>query len=186
MIDMLVLQVPLGDELYDEERGVFSKPKTVERRCEHSLFTVSKWEEKWHIPFFVDNDKTEEQLTDYIRCMLIDETQEPYLVHLRSEDIIAINEYISDPATATTVHTFGPTQSRGRQIVTSEVLYFQMFSRQIPIECQHWHINRFMMLLRVWDAYNADPKTGKMSRKQTAAMYARENARRQRLMHSKG
>ena len=114
--------------------------------------------------------------------MLIDETQEPYLAHLRSEDVIAINDYISDPATATTVHTFGPTQSRGRQIVTSEVLYFQMFSRQIPIECQHWHINRFMMLLRVWDAYNADPKTGKMSRKQTAAMYARENARRQRLL----
>lgn len=186
MIDMLVIQVQIGDELYDDERGVFLEPDTIELRLEHSLFTVSKWEEKWHVPFFTDADKTNEQLLDYVRCMLIDETQEQYLQYLSEDDVEKINDYITDEATATTVHTFGPNTNRSHHVITSEVLYYQMFSRQIPIECQHWHINRLMMLLRVWDAYNADPKSGKMSRKQTSALYAKENARRLQRLHSKG
>lgn len=181
---MLVIQVPTGDELFDEGTGKFITGPTVPVRLEHSLFTVSKWEEKWKVPFLSKTKKSVEQIIDYIRFMAVDGIDDDLLNRLTEKNLESIEQYIEDPATATTVREYG-TQGRGRQsVITSEVLYFQMFSRQIPMECEHWHLNRLIMLIRVWDAYNSPQK--KMSRKQTARMYADLNASRRRQSGTKG
>lgn len=174
---MLVVQVQIGE---DEERMF------VPMKFEHSLFTISKWEEKWHISFFNDADKTEDQILDYIRCMVVDESDLAYLDYLTPANVEEILDYIADPATATKVYSRNQNGVMRRKSTTSEVLYFQMFSRQIPMECQHWHINRLIALIQVWDVYNADPKSNKMSKKQTRDWYIQENARRRAQMHSKG
>lgn len=174
---MLVVNVRIGEG---------KEEMLVPVEFEHSLFTISKWEEKWHISFFDDADKTEDQILDYVRCMIVDDYQLQYINLLTPDNVQTILDYISDPATATKVYSERTGSVTRRKNITSEVLYYQMFSRQIPIECQHWHINRLIALIQVWDVYNADPKSNKMSRKQTREWYARENARRRAQMHSKG
>lgn len=174
---MLVVQVQIGE---GEQRML------VPVKFEHSLFTISKWEEKWHVSFFDDADKTEDQILDYIRCMIVDDDDLVYLDRLTTDDVQTVLDYISDQATATKVYSDRPGNNMRRKNITSEVLYYQMFSRQIPMECQHWHINRLIALIQVWDVYNTDPKSNKMSRKQTREWYSQENARRRARMHSKG
>ena len=181
---MLVIHVNVsGDEVYDEATDEFKPGSSVPLRLEHSLYTISKWEEKWKKPFLSNDEKTEEEMVDYIRCMSIDDVSNSVLNQLTQKDVEAIGKYISDSATATIItdHTH---HSSNRQIITSEVLYCWMFSRQIPMECEHWHLNRLIALIRVWDAYNGTQK--KMSRKDTASMYARENERRKAMLRSKG
>lgn len=181
---MLVLHVNAsGDEVYDEETGEFKPGSSVPLRLEHSLYTISKWEEKWKKPFLSDDEKTEDEMVDYIRCMAIDDVPDSLLNQLTQEDVKAIGKYISDDATATTINDHTHPGPR-KHIITSEVIYYWMFSRQIPMECEHWHLNRLITLMRVWDAYSGSQK--KMSRKDTASMYARENARRKAMMKSKG
>lgn len=180
---MLVINIPEGDELYDETTGEFLPGSSVPVRLEHSLFTISKWEEKWHVPFLTNKPKTDEQTLDYIRCMAIDGIDDRLLANLSEANVKAIDDYIGDPATATTVNEHQK-QKHSSQIMTSEVLYIQMFSRQIPIECEHWHINRLLMMLRAWDALNSPQK--KMSKKQTAAWYKEQNARNRAKYHTKG
>lgn len=181
---MLVIHVnESGEELYDEATGEFRQGSSVPLRLEHSLYTISKWEEKWKKPFLSSDEKTEDEMVDYIRCMSIDEVPDSLLNRLTQEDVDNIGKYISDDATATTI-TDHYHHGSSRQIITSEVLYYWMFSRQIPMECEHWHLNRLITLMRVWDAYSGSQK--KMSRKDTASMYARENARRKAMLKSKG
>lgn len=178
---MLVINIPNGDELYDEDTGEFIPPSSVSVRFEHSLFTVSKWEEKWHIPFLTKKKKTDEQVLDYIRCMAIDGIDDDLLTKLTESNLKEINDYISDKATATTV------RSRKRPgktpIMTAEVIYVQMFTRQIPMECEHWHLNKLLMLLQTWDAMNSNDK---MSKKETAEYYRKQNAINRAHYHTKG
>lgn len=181
---MLVIQVPTSDELFDESTGRFITGPTVSLRLEHSLFTVSKWEEKWKTPFLSRSKKTTDQIIDYIRCMAVDGIDDETLNHLTEKNLESIYSYIEDPATATTIREYGSHGRGGSSVTTSEVLYFQMFSRQIPMECEHWHLNRLITLIRVWDAYNGPQK--KMSKRQTARMYADLNASRRHQSGSKG
>ena len=67
---MLQIKVP-GKETWDEKTEEFvSCPDTV-LSLEHSLISISKWESKWHMPFLGKDQKTPEQIMDYIRCMTI-------------------------------------------------------------------------------------------------------------------
>ena len=67
---MLKIVIP-GIELYDEEKEEFitTKPQTL--HLEHSLVSLAKWESKWNKPFLTKDNKTYEEIIDYIRCMTI-------------------------------------------------------------------------------------------------------------------
>jgi hypothetical protein len=109
-----------------------------------------------------DVPKTREETIDYIRCMTITQNVDPnvYLC-ITDQHIQQVNAYISDSMTAT---TFKNTQRKGgRQIITSEVIYYYMIELQIPMECQKWHLNRLMTLIRVCDEKSKSGK--KMSRR---------------------
>jgi hypothetical protein len=76
-----------------------------------------------------------------------------------------------------------------REIITSELIYYWMVALQIPFECQKWHLNRLLTLVRVCNAKNeeASPSTkNKMSQRQMMARAAALNAQRQAKYHTKG
>lgn len=183
---MLQIVVP-GIEEYDEVHNLFVERGKQKLQLEHSLVSLSKWEAKWHKPFYRTGKDafTEEELIDYIRCMTITQNVPPDVyLRLTSENVNEITKYIRDSMTATTFSE-SPGGSRRRQIITSEYVYFLMFSYRIPKECEKWHLNRLMTLIRIFQEENKDPKK-KPSRAATMSRYRALNAARRAKLHSKG
>lgn len=165
-------------ELFDEKTNRFITVKETELVLEHSLLSVSKWEAKWKKPFLVDHAlDTDEKVLDYIRCMTITpQKPDPNLYLCLSEaNIKEIIDYINDPMTATWFKDTKKKKPVSKEILTSEVLYWQMIALNIPIEFQKWHLNRLTTLIRVCNAKN-NPE--KMSKKDLAAENAAINAQR--------
>lgn len=181
---MLQLKIPLTQEGWDEEKQEFVEPKVQVLQLEHSLVSLSKWESKWCKSFISNNNKTDEEILDYVKCMTITQNVDPSVYYrLTKDNIKAINDYIAAPMTATNF----PEDKNGkksREVVTSELIYYWMVALQIPFECQKWHLNRLLTLIRVCNVKNAPPK--KMSKKATTSEYARLNAARRAKMNSKG
>lgn len=180
---MLKIDIP-EREFYDEKTERFGKIKATRLYLEHSLISISKWESKWHKPFF-DSDKTTEETMDYIRCMILNREidDDSIVVNLLTRnDIQKINDYINDPMTATTIKDDG---KRGRtQKITSELIYCWMVQFNIPAEYEKWHINRLIMLIRVCGEENKPKK--KMSKREIMAQNKALNAARKARLNSKG
>ena len=103
--------------------------------------------------------------------------------YLSEENLQEINKYIESPMTA----TYFINESRSgtsREQVTSELIYYWMISLNIPFECQKWHLNRLLTLMRVCDIKNRPAK--KMSRKEIMSRNAMLNEVRRKKMNSKG
>lgn len=172
---MLQITIPEA-EFFNEETEEFINVKRQTLQLEHSLISISKWESKWCKPFLGKEEKTGEEMIDYIRCMTITQNVDPmvYLAIPRSE-MERIKEYIHAPMTAT---WFSDKEHRApsRKIITSELIYYWMIAQNIPLECEKWHLNRLFTLLRVCSEKNAPPK--KMGKKQAAAQQRSLNAQR--------
>lgn len=180
---MLTITVP-GREVYNDETEEFVSIKDTTLQLEHSLISISKWESKWHVPFLNTPDMTVEQTLDYVRCMSLKDNVDPTVYQcLTTKNIQQIKDYISDPMTATTINerTTGP---RNREILTSEVIYYQMIALTIPFECQKWHLNRLIMLIRVCAIKNQPAK--KMGKSELASRNHALNAARRQRLHTKG
>lgn len=153
-------------------------------QLEHSLVSLSKWESKWHKPFLDKIDKTAEETMDYIRCMTITQNVDPMVYRCITNEIVRqVSEYIDDPMTAT---WFSKEKKRSfnTETVTAEIIYYWMIVYNIPFECQKWHLNRLLTLIRVCDVKNAPPE--KLSRKEVARRNAALNAARRKAYRSKG
>lgn len=179
---MLKIMVPSG-ELYDERTERFITVNGRELQLEHSLVSISKWESKWKKPFLSGEAKSREETIDYIRCMTISQNVDPNVfLGLSEANIDAVNRYIDDPMTAT---TFKNSQKKpNRQIITSEIIYYWMISLEIPMECQKWHLNRLLTLIRVCDEKNQPGK--KKSRKDVIAENRALNQMRRARTGSRG
>lgn len=181
---MLLLQVPMGLSEWDEEREVFVDPATEELQLEHSLVSVSKWESKWCKPFLSKENKTSDELLDYIKMMAIEPVKSDEVWNnLTKENIHDIETYINAPMTATTFSK-DKRQVNNREIITTELIYYWMFSLQIPIECEYWHLNRLLTLIRVFNVKNAPPP--KYSKGDLMRRNAALNAQRRARLNSKG
>ena len=151
---MLTITIP-AREMFDDKTQRFLSTKEQTLQLEHSLVSLSKWESKWNKPFLSKDEKTTEETLDYIRCMTITQNVDPDIYNgLTSSNIESINKYIDAPMTATTFHNDNQ-KGRGREIVTSELIYYWMISHNIPMECQKWHLNRLLTLIRVCNVKNA-------------------------------
>ena len=180
---MLQITVP-AVELWDEKRQLFINVKEHKLQLEHSLVSISKWESKWCKPFLSRNDKTVEEVLDYVKCMTITQNVDPEIYkYLTEENVAAINEYIDAPMTATTFSEDGLSKTN-REIVTSELIYYWMIALNIPIKFEKWHLNRLLTLIRVCNIKNNPPK--KMSRKEILARNAALNAERRQKLNTKG
>lgn len=180
---MLTITVP-AFEMWDEKNEKFVNIKECTLQLEHSLISLSKWESKWCKPFLFTKEKTEEETLDYVRCMTLTSRVPPEVYYgLTSENIKAINMYIEAPMTAT---CFGADwNGRGnREIVTSELIYYWMIALNIPFECQKWHLNRLLTLIRVCNIKNKPAK--KMSRREIMSRNAALNAARRKQLGTNG
>ena len=180
---MLVITIP-ATEMYDEKTQEFFTFKEQTLQLEHSLVSLSKWESKWCKAFLSRDEKTLEETIDYIKCMTITQNVDPSVYNrLTKSNIIDINKYIEAPMTATTFYE-NSQKGRGRETVTAELIYYWMISLNIPMECQKWHLNRLLTLIRVCNVKNTPPK--KMSRRDIMSRNAALNAKRRQQFNSKG
>lgn len=181
---MLNLIIP-STEIYDEEKNEFIYTKETSLQLEHSLLSISKWESKWHKPFLTEEKKTTEEIIDYVRCMTLTQNvkSETYL-GLTRDNLKDVEAYIEDPMTATTFNDSNKT-GKNKEIITSEIIYYWMIAQNIPIECQKWHINRLLTLIKVCSIKN-DTKPKKMSRKEVMSRNKALNDARRAATGSKG
>lgn len=180
---MLQVIVP-SIELFDDDKQEFLYTKAETLQLEHSLLSLSKWEEKWCKPFLGKDDKTNEQTIDYIRCMTINKNVSSEVYdHLPSNIFTQIRDYIRAPMTATWFNE-DPNQKKSRDIVTAEVIYYWMISQNIPVEFQKWHLNKLLTLIRVCNLKNAPPK--KMGKKDMLAQRQALNDARRAKFKTKG
>lgn len=179
----LTLIIPKTDDLWDPVKEEFVTQPAVTLHLEHSLMSVSKWEAKYHRPFLYRQDKkSSEEMLDYIRMMTFSpKVDDSVYYRIAQEQYDQISAYIEDPMTASTVRETG---SPSREIVTSELIYYWMISLNIPFECQKWHLNRLIMLIRVCSAKNAKPR--KMSKGEIRRRNSALNAARRAQLHSRG
>lgn len=181
---MFQLKIPLSPEGWDEEKCEFVEPKVQILQLEHSLISLSKWESKWCKPFLKKGEKTEEEILDYIKYMTLTQNVKPEVYdHLTTENIRQILSYIDAPMTATTFSN-DKNGKPSREIITSELIYYWMITLQIPFECQKWHLNRLITLIRVCEVKNAGPK--KMSKREVMSRNAQLNAARRQQLNTKG
>lgn len=179
---MLQLTI-VTEEGYDEVASKFVASDTTVLRLEHSLVSLSKWESEWELPFLGDGEKTVEQTQDYIRKMNLGEEFPENLFHsFKDSDYAAIDKYINAKMTAT---WFSEAQDPpSRETVTAELIYYWMISLDIPFDCQNWHLNRLLTLIKVCNLKNAPKK--KMNFADIARRRSELNEQRRREMGSRG
>lgn len=180
---MLRIHVPAQEE-WDPVSETFITVKEQDLNLEHSLVSISKWEAKWHKAFLGKTPKTEEEVRDYIRCMTLTQNVNPDVYNcLPQEAYDQINSYIEDPATATTFFD-DEKKSTNREVITSELIYYWMIALNIPFECQKWHLNRLLALVRICSIKNQPNK--KMSKSEIMSRNRALNEARRKAHNSRG
>lgn len=186
---MLKIFVPPSED-FNETTGEFVIFDGYTLYLEHSLVSISKWESKWHVPYMTDPDdkkypKTEEMIFDYVKCMTINKDVDPSVYdHLTTKNVDDIKNYIENPMTATWFREDTKKGPKSKEYTTSEVIYYWMVSLQIPWECEKWHLNRLLTLIRVCNSKN-NPNN-KMSKKDILKNNAALNKARRAASGSKG
>lgn len=102
-----------------------------------------------------------------------------------------LDAYMNDPMTATwfredeNTNKAGPRSGKSTaSAVTSEVLYYDMVELGIPFECEKWHLNRLLTLIRVCNEKHKPPK--KVSKSEQAARRKALNAKRKKELGTRG
>jgi hypothetical protein len=179
---MLTIVIPL-QEAFNEETSTFEIVSSVSLSFEHSLVSLSKWESNFEKPFLSSKDKTSVELMWYIKAMILDPEFPPEVFDHFTNDIIdQLNAYINAKMTATWFSDSAAAK-RSQEVITAEIIYHWMISLGIPFECQHWHLNRLLTLIRVCNEKNA-PK--KMSAREIALRNRALNEQRKSQLGSKG
>lgn len=171
-------------ELWDERSQKFHYVKSCKFEIEHSLESLSKWEQKYHLPFMSYDKKTTDHVRHYIRCMNLTEGIPPDTFdYLPSKIIDEITEYINDPMSANTLRP-DPPKGIGRPTITAETIYYKMLIHNIPFECSKWHLNRLLALIDYCDVKSEPPK--KMSKQEVLRKFYETNEARLAKTGSKG
>lgn len=181
---MLTIVVP-ASEVYNELTNEFSYTNETTLRLEHSLVSISKWEAKWKVPFLGQKKKSREQIYDYVKYMTISQNVPDSVYRCLTKDNYAdIGKYIEDSMTAT---WFSDTANKGpsREIITSERIYYWMVAYNIPFECQKWHLNRLLTLIKICSIENSRD-SNKMSKSAIMRQNSALNKARRSKYKSKG
>jgi len=172
---LLTIRVPLGEEFNDDTQ-MWEVSESAELELEHSLASVSKWEQTFEKPFLGDGEKTPEETLAYIMLMAVDPKTPPELFAKLSEDNFKeINQYINAKMTATWFRE-DKNQRPSREVITAEVIYHWMIHYNIWLDAEHWHLNKLLTLIRVCNEKNKPPK--KMNRREQIAHRQKLNAER--------
>jgi hypothetical protein len=182
---MLKVIVPLEAEVYDESTNKFKVLNNYTMVLEHSLASLSKWEEQHEKPFLNTEQKTTDETHSYFECMSVAGEIPPEVFrNLTPEHYSAINKYLDAKMTATWFND-PPNAPRSRDVITAEIIYYYMISLSIPFECQYWHLNKLLTLIKVCNQKNQPPKK-RMSRNELAQRNRDLNAERKAKLGTRG
>lgn len=181
---MLKIDIRSDEDLsWDESREEFVEQVLFTLELEHSLVSLSKWESKFEKPFLGAEEKTDEEILSYIKCMILTPDFPPgVLSKLSQSNVDAINDYINAKQSATWFR-----ETRGRtshEVITSELIYSWMIGFNIPLSCENWHLNRLFTLIRVMNEQNQKPK--KQNKAEMIAQRQRLNAERRARLGTSG
>lgn len=188
---MLEIVIPPGDG-WDPKKEMFVPiGSEVKLKLEHSLLSLAKWESRWHKPF-LSTERTHEENIDYIKCMTINQHVDPSVYdRLTRENLIAINNYINDDATATKFYELMKPSKKSassppckKKIQTSETIYASMIELGIPIDFEKRHLNHLLTLIKVCQERATPSKP--MSKADRLAWQRAENERRLAKMKTRG
>lgn len=180
---MLTITVP-GVDFFDEEQERFVTTDSVVLELEHSLASLSKWEEIFEKPYLSTTDRTDEETIGYVRCMTLTPDVPPEVYdRLTEANAEAINAYMNAKMTATWFADTSGGKATG-EVLTAELIQYWMISAAIPLEWEHRHLNKLFTLLRVFGAKNGPQK--KMSPEEAARKQAEINRQRRAQMESNG
>lgn len=178
---MLTITIPKVD-FWDDLKQEFIPEPEVTLDLEHSLVSLSKWESKFEKPLMGHTERTNEEAIGYIESMTLTPNVPPEVYkRLTQQNIDEVNAYVEATMTAT---TFRNKPSGRREIITAEIIYFWMISLNIPFECQYWHLNRLITLVKVVNEKNAPEK--KMSSGELARRNRELNEQRKAQLNTKG
>lgn len=122
---------------------------------EHSLLSLSKWEEQHKKPFLSTQQKTPVELIDYFQCMLLTPDVDPNLVFaLAPDQLERLSDYLNETRSASKIpeSSGGKAKAGPQEVVTSELVYYWMSALKIPFHpAETWHFSRLMMLVRIAD-----------------------------------
>jgi hypothetical protein len=172
---VLTISVPFAEEFNDETQK-FEVTESFDLELEHSLASVSKWEQCFEKPFLGSDDKTPEETLAYVSMMILTpKVPADILARLSKENFEDINNYINAKMTATWFRE-DKNQRPSREIITAEIIYHWMIHYNVWLEAEHWHLNKLLTLIRVCNQKNAPQK--KMSKREQIAQRQKLNAER--------
>lgn len=182
---MLTISIK-GIEQYDEAANEFITTEDTVLNLEHSLISISKWEAKWQKPFLSKyNKKTVDETLDYVKCMTLNKNvDENVYTALSDDELIKINNYIENPMTATRFPDINKKSGSSSEEITAELIYYWMVAYNIPFECEKWHLNRLLTLVKVCEFKNTPEK--KMSKSEIMNRNRMLNEQRKQQLQTKG
>lgn len=179
---MLTLFIPRTERFDEATQQFVDEGWTVE--LEHSLVSLSKWESIFKKPFLSKEDKTSEETLGYIKAMIISSgIPDEALNYMTQGNVDAINAYVSDEMTATTIAEL-PGQKQNTEKITNELIYYWMSVLGVPIACEVWHLNRLLTFIKVCNAKNTPPK--KMPKNEALRRQRELNAQRRAQLGTSG
>jgi hypothetical protein len=182
---MLCIVIP-GEEYFDEEKQEFNSVGDFVLELEHSLISLSKWESKFQKPFLSTDDKTQEEFLGYVEAMILNPIYpKDVLRGLTKENWDQINDYLDSSQSATTFGIMPQHKSRG-EVVTSELIYYWLVAFSIPFECEKWHLNRLLALVKICNIKNNSKNNKKMSKSELSERYRALNAQRRAKYNTSG
>lgn len=181
---MLTLYVPAID-MFDDANQRFIKTEPVVLELEHSLVSLSKWESIFQKPFLGPDKKSKEETLGYIKAtILTQEFPEDVVTWFSQKNFDDFNDYISSKMTATWFHELPGTSKSSGEVITSELIYYWMTVLNVPFECETWHLNRLLTLIKVISEKNAPKK--KMPRREVQSQQRALNEARRRESATRG
>ena len=155
--DDIEITIP-EQEGWDNVKEEFVQIKETKIRMKHSLLSISKWEMKWKKPFLSPGyQMTDEELTDYFKCMTITQNVDPCAYDfISAKDKDRIVEYINTPLSA---YPHRDNKKKGTQpAIVSERIYYWMAHHNIPSSYEKWHLSRLLNLLDIAAKDNEPPE----------------------------
>lgn len=178
---MLTIDIPVI-ELFDESKSEFLKIGPWHLNLEHSLKSVYKWESRTHRSFINADQLSPEDLSEYIRCMTVNQVRDDAAYkYISAADIQRILDYMKDPMSA---KKFRPRKNQGRSNMCSEDIYAAMIRYGIPESWENRHFNQLISLIRTMEGTSGGNEFRSYSERQR--FYRELNEARKKQLGTKG